>query len=164
MTASSAFSDDGWKTVLGGPPSAGLIVLTAQSGGTWSETWAMSKAYAEARQKHGESELLDEVVSAKPKLERSSYRTPEELRASCLQRIRDAIGVLDGTAMPEEIDDYKRFIVHLAHVVAAAHREDGRDVSAAEDDAIQAISDVLGVPGEPPSSSIARGSRGGSNS
>ena len=93
MTAKSAFSDEGWKTVLAGPPSAGMIVLTAQSGGTWSETWAMSKAYAEARQQHGESELLDEVVSAKPKMERTSYRTPEELREGCLQQIRDAIGV-----------------------------------------------------------------------
>jgi len=93
MTNKSAFSDEGWKTVLGGPPSAGLIVLTAQSGGTWSETWAMSKAYAEARRQHGESELLDEVLSAKPKMERTSYPTPEALREGCLQQIRDAIGV-----------------------------------------------------------------------
>jgi hypothetical protein len=106
----------------------------------------MSKAYAEARQQHGESELLDEVVSARPKLERTSYRTPEELREGCLQQIRDAIGVLDGTATPEEIDEYKAFIVHLTHKVAAAHREGGQDVSPAESDAIQAIADTLGVP------------------
>ena len=146
MTAKSAFSDAGWKTVLSGPPSAGMIVLTAQTGGTWSETWAMSKAYAEARQQHGESELLDEVVSAKPKMERTSYSTPEELREGCLQQIRDAIGVLDGTATPEEIEDYRRFIVHLAHKVAAAHREGGQDVSPAEGDAIRAVADTLGVP------------------
>ena len=73
------------------------------------------------------------------------YRTPEELREGCLQQIRDAIGVLDGTATPEEIDDYKGFIVHLTHKVAAAHREGGQDVSPAESDAIQAIADTLGV-------------------
>src|SRR6476620_6862293 len=87
MTAKSAFGDEAWKTVLAGPPSAGMIVLTAQSGGTWSETWAMSKAYATARQQHGESELLDEVVSAKPKMQRTSYGTPEELREGGLQQI-----------------------------------------------------------------------------
>ena len=146
MTAKSAFSDEGWKTVLAGPPSAGMIVLTAQSGGTWSETWAMSKAYVETRQQHGESELLDEVVSAKPKMEHTSYKTPAELREGCLQHIRDAIGVLDGVATQEEIDDYKRFIVRLAHKVAAAHREGGQDVSPAESDAIQIIADTLGVP------------------
>jgi hypothetical protein len=123
-----------------------MVVLTAQSGGTWSETWAMSKAYAEARQQHGESELLDEVVSAKPRMERTSYRTPEELREGCLQRIRDAIAVLEGRATPQEIADYKSFIVHLTHKVAAAHREDGQDVSAAESDAIQAVAETLGVP------------------
>src|SRR6266480_8106962 len=145
ITAKSAFNDEGWKTVLAGPPSAGMIVLTAQSGGTWSETWAMSKAYATARQQHGESELLDEVVSAKPKMERTSYRTPEELREGCLQQIRDAITVLDGTAKPEEIDNYKGFIVHMTHKVAAAHRERDQHVSPAESDAIQAIADTLGV-------------------
>ena len=146
MTAKSAFSDEGWKTVLAGPTSAGMIVLFAQSGGTWSETWAMSKAYTEARQQHGESELLDEVVSSKPKMERPNSRTPEELREGCLQQIRDAIGVMDGVATPEEIEDYKRFIVRLARKVAAAHREGGQDVSPAESDAIQAIADTLGVP------------------
>jgi hypothetical protein len=146
MTAKSAFSDEDWKTVLAGPPNAGMVVLTAQSGGTWSETWAMSKAYTEARQQHGESELLDEVVSAKPKMEHTSYRTPEELREGCLQRIRDAIGVLEGSATPQEIDDYKSFVVHLTHKVAAAHREDGEDATLAESDAIRAIAGTLGVP------------------
>src|SRR5205809_4058413 len=123
MTAKSAFNDEGWKTVLAGPPSAGMIVLTAQSGGTWSETWAMSKAYATARQQHGESELLDEVVSAKPKMERTNYRTPEELREGCLQQIRDAIGVLDGCATPEDIVDYMRFLMHVTTGFEAASRE-----------------------------------------
>ena len=145
MTTKSAFTEDQWKTVLEGPPSAGMIVLTAQSGGTWSETWAMSKAYAEARQEHGASELLDEVVAAKPKMERSSYRTPEELRKGCLQHLRDAVAVLEGMATPEEIDDYKRFIVRLSQKVAAAHREGGQDVSAGESDAIDAIAGTLGV-------------------
>ena len=66
--------------------------------------------------------------------------------AKHIQQIRDAVGVLDGTATPEEINDYKRFIVHLAHDVAAAHREGGQDVSPAESDAIQAIADTIGVP------------------
>ena len=145
MTTKSAFTEDQWLTVLGGPPSAGMIVLTAQSGGTWSETWAMSKDYAEARQEHGGSELIDEVVSAKPKMVRSSYRTPEELRDGCLQQVRDAVSALEGTATPEEIDDYKRFVVVLSKKVAAAHREDGQDVSPPEHDAIDAIASTLGV-------------------
>jgi hypothetical protein len=41
--------------------------------GTFRETIAMSKAYAEARAEHGESELLDEIVSAKPKMDHARY-------------------------------------------------------------------------------------------
>ena len=66
--------------VLEGPPSAGLIVITAAKGGMFRETWAMSKAYAEARRQHGASELLDAIVAAKPEMDHTRYHTPEELR------------------------------------------------------------------------------------
>ena len=76
MTGSSAFTPDEWKVVLEGPPSAGLIVITAQRGGTFRETISMAKAYTEARQSHGASELLDEIVSAKPHVDHTRYSSP----------------------------------------------------------------------------------------
>ena len=48
MTTKAAFSPEEWKVVLEGPPSAGLIVVTAARGGSIRETIAMSKAYVEA--------------------------------------------------------------------------------------------------------------------
>ncbi len=60
MTTKAAFSPEEWKVVLEGPPTAGMIVITAARGGMFRETVAMSKAYAEARAEHGDSELLDE--------------------------------------------------------------------------------------------------------
>ena len=53
MTTQAAFSPEEWHVVLEGPPTAGLIVITAAHGGTFRETVAMSKAYAEARAEHG---------------------------------------------------------------------------------------------------------------
>jgi hypothetical protein len=50
MTTSAAFSAEKWTSVLEGPPSAGMIVVTAVHGGMFRETIAMSKAYAEARE------------------------------------------------------------------------------------------------------------------
>ena len=48
------------------------------------EPIAMSKAYAEVRTQHGESELLDEIVAAEPETGhskyRSAYRSAEELK------------------------------------------------------------------------------------
>ena len=66
MTSKSDFTTEEWKLVLEAPPSAGMIVVTAQRGGSFRETIAMAKSYVEARQQHGKSELLDDIVAAKP--------------------------------------------------------------------------------------------------
>ena len=39
MTTQADFTDDEWKTVLQGPTSAGMIVITAEKGGTFRETY-----------------------------------------------------------------------------------------------------------------------------
>ena len=145
MTAESDFTPEEWRTVLEAPPSAGMIVITAQKGGTFKEMWALSKAYVEARQQHGESELLDAVVSAKPKTDHTHYKSPQELRDGNLKNVTDAVAVLQTKATPEEVDEYKRFIVTLCKEVASAHREGGQDVSPAEEEAIKAVADTLGV-------------------
>ena len=44
MTSKAAFSPVEWKVVLEGPPSAGMIVVTAARGGMIRESIAMSKA------------------------------------------------------------------------------------------------------------------------
>ena len=147
MTTKSAFSPEEWKMVLEGPPSAGLIVITAARGGTFRETFAMSKAYAEARAQHGESELLDEIVAAKPATDHTRYHSAEELRKNGLEHIRDAVALVESKATAEELEDYRRFVLTLANKVAAAHREEGQSVSPAETDAIQAITATLGPSG-----------------
>jgi hypothetical protein len=147
MTTKTAFSPEEWKLVLEGPPTAGMIVLTAAHGGTFRETIAMSKAYAEARAQHGESELLDEIVSAKPQVDHTRYHSPAELRSSGLAHLRDAVALLGGKATTEELDDYRGFVLTVATRVAAAHREHGQSVSPAEAEAIQEITAALGMAG-----------------
>ena len=144
MTSKAAFSPDEWKVVVEGPPTAGMIVITAAHGGMWRETFAMSKAYVDARAQHGESELLDEIVSAKPKVDRSGAHSPQELKDHGLGHLRDAMSLLESKATAEERDDYRRFVVNLANKVAAAHREEGQSVSPAEALAIQDITAALG--------------------
>jgi len=144
VTTSADFTPEQWRTVLEGPPTAGLMVLMAQSGGTFKETWAISKSYVEARQQHGESQLLDEIVSSKPKMDHTHYHTPEELREAGLRHLRDTVALLQSKAAPNELDDYRRFVLNLAHNVAAAHREGGQDVSPAEQAALDEIAGALG--------------------
>ena len=147
MTTKAAFSPEEWTVVLEGPPAAGLIVITAAHGGTFRETFAMSKAYAEARSEHGDSELLDEIVSAKPKADHTRYHSPDELRTAELGHLRDAMALLETKATAGERDDYRRFVIALANKVAAAHREHGQAVSPEEATAIEQITEALGPAG-----------------
>jgi hypothetical protein len=147
MTTKADFTPQEWELVLEGPPSAGMIVITAQRGGMLRETVSMAKAYAEARQQHGQSELLDEIVAVKPKLDHTRYRSLDELKEHSLGHLRDAVALLQGKVTPQELDEYKRFIINLADKVAHAHREHGRGgeaVSASEQAATAAIAEALG--------------------
>jgi hypothetical protein len=139
MTAKSAFTEDEWKLVSEGPVTAGMIVSTAQAGGTFRETFALSKAYVEAREAHGESELLDEIVSAKPAFDRHRYHSPQELHDQGLQLLHDAVALIGQKATPEEVESYRGFVVSLAERVAGAHEEDGQKVGPAEAQALDAI-------------------------
>ncbi len=147
MTTKAAFSPEEWKAVLEGPPAAGMIVITAARGGMFRETVAMSKAYAEARAEHGDSELLDEIVAAKPQMDHTRYHSAEELRDHGLRHLRDAVALVDSKAAAQERDDYRRFVLSLADKVAAAHKEGGQSVSPAEAEAIQQITAALGAAG-----------------
>jgi hypothetical protein len=145
MTAKTEFSDEEWKLIAEGPVTAGMIVLTAQRGGSFRETFAIAKAYKESREQHGESELLDELVSAKPEYDRHRYSTPELLREQGLQRIAQAAKQLGRKATPAELAAYRSFTLGFAEQVASAHREHGQQVSPAEQEALDAIRSSLGT-------------------
>ena len=144
MTGQADFTEDEWKQVLEGPTSAGMMVAMSSKGGTLRETFSMAKAYTEARSQHGDSELLDEIASTKPEVDRARFRTREEMTAHALGNLRDALAIIEGKATPEELDDYKRFVIGLSERVAEAHK----GVSEGERDAIGEIAAVLGV--DPP--------------
>lgn len=143
MTTKADFSPEEWTTVSEGPPTAGLVVAMATRGGTFKETFAMAKAYAEARSQHGASELLDEIVGTKPKVEHSRFHSYDELKDHGLGLLRQAVTVLSSKASAQEIDDYRSFVLALAKRVAEAHREHGETISPAESVALQDIEGAL---------------------
>ena len=144
MTAKADFTPEEWKLIAEAPPGAALLVILAAHGGTIRETMAMGKAYARAREQHGQSELLDELVGSRPHVEHERYHSPEELREHTLGHLREAVGILSQKAQPQEVRDYKGFVVSLSESVAAAHSEGGEAVSAPEREAIDAIKGALG--------------------
>jgi hypothetical protein len=142
MTSKADFTDEEWTLLREAPTSAGMLVVQADKGGMFRETFSMGKAYTEARKQHGASHLLDDIVSEKPKVDRAHTSSQEELRANLLQHIRDAIALLGGKGTPEEVEEYRRFMLGLANRVAEAHREGGEEpVSDAER---QTIAEIAG--------------------
>jgi hypothetical protein len=153
VTGKSAFTEEEWQAVLEGPSIAGMLVLTAESGGSFRESFALAKAYAEARQQHGEGELLDEIVSAKPQFDRHRYGTTEALESDGPQRLREAVAALESKAAPEEVEAYRGFVVSAARRVAEAHKEHGERIGPAEEAALERIGESLGGGGAQDSTS-----------
>ncbi len=148
MTAKADFNAEEWEQLLEAPPSAGLVVVASDRGGSIKESISMAKAYAEAREQHGESELLDQIVSAKPEMDRSKHGSVEELKQHCLENVRNAIELLKAKATPEEVEDYRKFVLGLAQRVAEARKEgfmglSGERVSDAEKAALTEIEAAL---------------------
>jgi hypothetical protein len=145
MTKKDAFTNEEWVTILEGPTSAGMLVITASRRGTFKETFAESKAYAEARAQHGQSELLDEIVSSRPKMDHTRYHSPDELKTGAIGHLTGAVALLSAKAAPEELESYRSFVLHLCKMVAAAHKEGDQAESDAESAVIKDIAAALGT-------------------
>jgi hypothetical protein len=153
MATKADFNAEEWSTVVEGPLYAGMRVITADRGGTLRESMAMGRVYQAAREKHGESELLDELVKSPPSLDPERIRAAGgDLRAVTTEQLRNAMAILEAKATPVEVDDYKRFVMTVAQEVAGAHKEGGflgiggKPVSEAENRALDEISSALGAP------------------
>jgi hypothetical protein len=144
MTTKADFSEQEWDLIRVAPVDAGLAVITADQGGMMRETFAMAKAYAEARTQHGNSQLLDELVSGRPERDHTRYHSYDELKDHAVQTVRDAVALLEGKASGDEVEDYRRFIASLMDRVARRHEEGGQAISAKEQAAIGELTAALG--------------------
>jgi hypothetical protein len=147
MTTKADFSEQEWDLIREAPLDAGMVVVTADHGGTTRETFAMAKGYAEARKQHGNSQLLDELVSARPERDHTHYHSFDELKEHALQTVRDAVALLEGKASADEVEEYRRFIGSLMDRVARRHEEHGTAISAKEQAAIGEVTAALGARG-----------------
>ena len=154
MTAKADFNAEEWTQLVEGPLFAGMSVVAAERGGTIRESLAIGKTYAAARQQHGESSLLDEIVSSPPALDPNRLREGGgDLQQVATTRLRQAVDVVQSKASEEDAQAYKRFVVTVAEAVANANREGGfvgiggKPVSENEQAALDAIRSTLGLDG-----------------
>ena len=155
MTSKAEFNAEEWSTVVEGPPVAGMIVVTAEKGGTLRESIQLGKAYQDARQAQPGGELIEALLASPPELDPAGYKSTDEVRERGLLKLREAISILEGKAEPDEIDSYRGFVLAVAERVAHAHKTGGflgfggREVSDAEQSALIAISEAIGARTEP---------------
>jgi hypothetical protein len=153
MTRKADFNAEDWSTVVDGPLYAGMRVISADRGGTLRESLAMGRVYQEAREHHEQSELLDELIKSPPSIDADRVRTAGgNIAVVAEQQLRAAIGILEAKATASEVDAYKRFVMTVAQAVAGAHKEGGflgiggKQISDAENQALDEISTALGAP------------------
>ena len=152
MTTKTEFNAEEWERVTQAPALAGLMVITADRGGTLRESIALGKAYAEARGDGG-TELVEQILATPPQIDRASMGPPDQLREQVPQRIREAVRIVEEKGTPEEADEFRQFILRLADVVAHAHKEGGvlgiggKEVSPDEQAVLDQLAGTLGTPG-----------------
>ena len=153
MTTKAEFNAEEWTTVVEGPVYAGMRVITADRGGTLRESLAMGRVYSHARGQQGQSELLDELVASPPSIDqRHVQEAGGDVATAATDRIRDAMAIVEAKATADEVDAYKRFVMSVAQAAASAHKEGGflgiggKEISPAEDEALNQISTTLGKP------------------
>ena len=145
MTGKADFTEQEWDLVRSAPVSVAMIVITAEHGGMMRETFAMAKAYSEARAQHGKSQLLDELVTSKPERDHNRPHSFDELKRHGLDTVRQAIALLEAKAQPNEVEEYRGFILALVDRVAERHEEHGTAISPNEQAAIDEIAGALGT-------------------
>ena len=153
MTRRADFNAEEWATVVDAPIYAALRVIAASHGGRLRESLALGRAYQDARARHGQSELLDELAKSPPAIDANELRHAQSNIAEvAAQRLRDATAILGAKATSAETDSYKTFVMTVAQAVASAHKEGGflgiggKQVSDAENQALDEISNALGSP------------------
>jgi hypothetical protein len=151
LTSKAEFNAEEWQTVVEGPVLAGLRVVAASRGGTIRESLAVSKVYAAARQKQDDSELLDALVASPPAVDAHQVRERGgDIATVSSDRLREALRLLGEKATPEEVEEYKAFVVEVARTAAEAHKEGGfigiggKPISEEEQAALDEIQTVLG--------------------
>src|ERR1019366_10699758 len=145
MTTQEAFTPEEWTTIMEGPTSAAMAVITASRGGTFRETFAEAKFFAEARQHHGASELPDAIGSHKPVSDRARRHSKEEIVTSAVKHLEDAVAIVTKKATSQELADYRSFVTSLCAAVAAAHREGDAEVSPEESAVIAQVKAAMGA-------------------
>jgi hypothetical protein len=138
MTDKSNFTPEEWKLLLESVMMAGIAVTAAEPSGLWGmlkESMASSTALVLAKLDPRSGPLVKAVVDdfatfqgqsiARDGLrEKVAGRTPAELKAQCIETLRQA-GALIDSKTPDEAPAFKGWLRQISQHVAEASKEGG---------------------------------------
>lgn len=161
MTTKANFTPEEWNLLRRAPMMAGLVVVAASPSGPvgiLQETFAVGKVLAEAKSQ-SPGELISSIVADLTTDEgRKAARpadlvgkSPEQIKSSALDSLRQVGTLLDQKARPEESQAVKRWLQDAGKRVSEAAREGGflglggTQVSEQEKTALNELGRSLGV-------------------
>ena len=158
MPGKADFTPEEWKKIVAAAPIVGLAVTCASPNGPWGvmkEMLSMGMAMAEMLQKGSSNPLIADLAAdlkareSKPEPPQN-LKDPEQCKDAALQHLRAVNEILDSKLRGPQADEFKRWLVTVAHRVAEAANEGGlfgfggERVSEAEKAVIRQIAFSLG--------------------
>ena len=160
MTSKADFTPEEWKTIVAAAPMVGLAVTCASPNGPWGvlkEMLSMGMAMAEMLQKGGSNPLIaalaadlkERQTKAEPP---SGMKDPEACKEMALAHVRAVNELLARKVKGPEGEEFKKWLLEVAHRVAESSNEGGifgfggEQVSDAEKNVLRQIAFALGQP------------------
>jgi hypothetical protein len=109
LTSKSDFTEQEWEVLREGPPIARPACGDRLEQGTFRESRALATSFAEARQQHDESEVLDSLVAEKPKSQAKRHGSSQELEQQGWSAFARPSGCWSKKASADEVEAYRRF-------------------------------------------------------
>ena len=158
MLDDTSFTSAEWNLLGDAPLAACVAIAFSEPGGGPREADAVLRGWREAADLFPDSSLiqallrtLDPETRERPARAQSSEEpTFDAVVDEALDLCRQAVQLLADRATPEEVEDYQRFVLHLARRVASAAAESGafglggEPVSRAERAVLREIADAMG--------------------
>lgn len=130
MTGRGSFSAQEWMLLGDAPMAAAAAVALASPGGGRREAEAMLAGWREAGARYGATELMAEVVAWLDPEQRQDEGggagyTYDTIIDEAVDLCSRAVTMLRARATPDELEEYRAFVIRLGELVARANSEAG---------------------------------------
>jgi hypothetical protein len=158
MPEKEKFTPEEWYSILSAPASAGTFVMASSPSGLTgllAETQSIVQGLREFSAAFS-SEFLQEIAaSLKPGSEdlpaqpRETFKTVDEAKERMLNKVRQAVFLVDSRVNPEDAKAFKAMVMNVAERTAEAATEGGflgiggTRVSKAEEEALETLRGYL---------------------